>query len=155
MTDQAVRTRWGRTRFGEGRFPAMAIAVPSGAALGALLGFLAASLGVGGSTPVLVGAVFALCLAFPSTMLVYVLVVDRSTLTGAAERPEESVESGWYDKAAAGALTDVVLVLGVTATVLAFIPTKLSLDPGLVLAGVICVAFVSVAVRYLLQRLRG
>ncbi|MUK01473.1 hypothetical protein GM708_05755 [Vibrio cholerae] len=77
MVDQGVRTKWGRTTFGGGRFPAMAIAVPCGMVLGALLGLLAASLGAGGSSPVLTGAVFALCLAFPSTLLVYVLVVDR------------------------------------------------------------------------------
>lgn len=155
MADQSVRTKWGRTTFGGGRFPAMTVAIPCGLVIGALLGLLAASLGAGGSSPALVGTVFALCLAAPSTMLVYVCVVDRSTMEGAAERPEESVESGWYDKAAAGALTDIVLVAGVIATVLAFIPTKFSLDPGLLLAGVIGLAFVSVAARYLLQRHRG
>jgi hypothetical protein len=155
MTDQGVRTKWGRTTFGAGRYPAMAIALPCGIVIGALLGVLAAVLGVGGSSPVLVGAVFAVCLAPPSAMLVYLFVVDRSTLTGAAERPEESVEAGWYEKAAAGALTDIVLVAGITATVLSFIPEKFVLDPGLLLAGVVALAFVSVAVRYLLQRYRG
>jgi nucleoside permease NupC len=155
MVDQGVRTKWGRTTFGGGRFPAMAIAVPCGMVLGALLGLLAASLGAGGSSPVLTGAVFALCLAFPSTLLVYVLVVDRSTMAGAAEKPEESVESGWYDKAAAGALHDVVLVAGVTASVLAFLPEKFLLDPGLLLAGVVGLCFASFAVRYLLLQRRG
>lgn len=155
MVDQGVRTKWGRTTFGAGRYPAMAVALPCGIVLGALLGVLAALLGVGGSDPALVGAVFAVCLAFPSTMLVYLLVVDRSTMTGAADRPEESVEAGWYEKAAAGALTDIVLAAGATATVLSFIPEKFALDPGLMLAGVVASAFVSVAVRYLLQRHRG
>lgn len=155
MSDQNTRTRWGRATVAGGRFPAMTVAAPGGVLISALLGWLAASLGVGGTSPILTGAVFALCLSFPSTMLVYVLLVDRSTLAGATERPEESVESGWYDKAAAGAVTDVVLVAGVTATVLAFIPTKFAVDPGLLLSGVVGLAFVSVAIRYLLQRHRG
>ncbi|MEG9249995.1 hypothetical protein V6S67_18040 [Arthrobacter sp. Soc17.1.1.1] len=133
----------------------MGIALPCGIMIGALLGVLAALLGVGGPNPVLVGAVFAVCLAAPSTMLVYLFVVDRSTMRGAAERPEESVEAGWYEKAAAGALTDIVLVAGVTATVLSFVPEKFAFEPGLLLAGVITLAFVSVAARYLLQRRRG
>ncbi|WP_146065604.1 hypothetical protein [Arthrobacter pityocampae] len=156
MADQSVRTTWGRTAFAKGRFPAIAVAAPSGIVIGAVLGLLAASLGVGGSaSPILVGVVFALCLAFPSTMLVYILVVDRSTMAGAAERPEESVESAWYDKAAAGALTDIILVAGLAAAVLSFLPARYSVDPGLLLAGVLGFASLSVAVRYLLQRLRG
>lgn len=155
MSEQMTQTKWGRTTFGGGRFPAMAIAIPCGVAIGALLGLLAASLELGGTSALLVGAVFAVCLTFPATMLVYIFVVDRSTLEGATERPEESVESGWYEKAAAGALTDIILVAGVTGTVLAFLPTKFALEPGLMLTGVICVAFLSVGVRYLLQRHKG
>lgn len=155
MTEQTVRTKWGRTTFGGGRFSAAAIAIPCGVMIAVLLGVVTASFSGGASSPALVGAVFALCLAVPSTLLVYVLVVDRSTMQGATDRPEESVESGWYDKAAAGALTDLVLLAGVTGTVLAIIPTKFPVDASLVLAGVVGVAFASVALRYLAQRHRG
>lgn len=155
MTDQSVRTTWGRATFGGGRFPAMAIALPCGTVIAALLGLLAATLRIGEPNPFIIGVVFVVCFIPPATMLVYILIVDRSTMKGAAERPEESVESGWYDKAAAGALTDIVIVAGITATVLSFIPDKLALEPGLLLAGVICLAFVSVGVRYLIQQHRS
>ncbi|THJ64605.1 hypothetical protein E8P82_14630 [Arthrobacter echini] len=133
----------------------MAIALPCGTVIAALLGLLAAMLRIGESNPLVIGVVFAVCFIFPATLLVYILVVDRSTMKGAAERPEESVEFGWYDKAAAGALGDIVVVAGITALVLSFIPDKFALDPGLLLAGVVCLAFVSVGVRYLIQRHRS
>lgn len=155
MTDQSTRTTWGRTTFGGGRFPAMAIALPCGTVIAALLGLLAATLRIGESNPLIVGVVFTMCLIFPATMLVYILVVDRSTMEGAAERPEESVEFGWYDKAAAGALGDIMIVAGITATVFSFIPHKFAVEPGLLLVGVICLAFISVGVRYLIQRHRS
>jgi hypothetical protein len=53
------------------------------------------------------------------------------------------------------AMTDVVLIAGVIATVLAFIPTKFSLHPGPMLVGVVSLCFGSFAVRYLLLQRRG
>lgn len=153
--NQDVRTKWGRSKLGGGRVPAMGVAIPAGLALGAVLGLVAVWLGVAGPDPVIGGTVYAVLLALPTTSLVYVLVVDRTTMVGATERPEESVESGWYDRAAAGAFSDIVIVAGLGATALAFIPADLSVDPMLLLVGVIIVSFASFALRYLLLQRKG
>ena len=155
MTIQQTRTKWGRTKFGSGRTPAMALAVPAGLLLAAALGGLSVLSGIMDSNPLLGGLIFALCLAMPAVALVYAVVVDRSTLEGAADRPEESVESGWYDRAAAGAFTDVILVAGVAATVLAFIPADLFVDLKLVLPAILAACFIFFGIRYLIIKRRG
>lgn len=155
MTMQQTRSKWGRAKFGAGQVPAMAIAVPSGLILGAGLGLLAAAVGISGSNPVLGGLVFALFLAMPAAALVYALIVDRNTLQGAAERPEESIESKWYDHAAAGSFTDLILVAGLGATILAFIPGDFTVDLKLGLPAVVAVCFASFGIRYLALKRRG
>lgn len=131
----------------------MAVAAPAGVLLGVALALAAVWLGVAGPNPVVGGAAFALCLSVPAAGLVYVAVVDRSTLRGAVERPEESVESKWYGRAAAGALTDVVLLAGVGAMLVSFLDT--ALDDALLLGAVVAVAMLSFAVRYALARRAG
>lgn len=155
MSISATRTKWGRTKFGDGRLPAMVIAIPGGLVLGAVLGAAAVWAGVAGPRPVLGGIVFALCLTSPGILAVYVLVADRDTMTGAIERPGESVESRWYDRAAAGALTDVVTLAGLSALFLVFVPSPPNPEPGLVPVAVIGIAFASFAIRYLLLRRKG
>ena len=153
MHDQQVRTPWGTTK--RGGFPALGVAIPAGLALAAALGVVAAAMGATESNPMLGGVVFALGLALPLVALVYAVVVDRGTIKGAADRPEESVESGWYDRAAAGAFTDLVLLAGAGATILAFIPANFPVDLKLVLPAVVLACFASFGIRYLLLRHRG
>ena len=155
MTVERVRTKWGRSRFGTGRTPAMALALPGGVVLGAAGGLLAVQTGVAGADPLIGFLVFALCLTMPGTALVYLLVVDRRTIVGAAERPDDSVEAGWYEKAAAGSFTDLILALGITSTVLAFLPEAFVVDLVLVLPAVLVLCAVSFGVRYLVQQGRG
>lgn len=150
-----ARTKWGRAKLGNGRIPAMAIAVPGGLLFGCVLALVAVWVGAAGPNPLLGWTVFTLCLTVPGAMLAWVLVLDRSTLQGAAEQPEESVESRWYLRAAAGAQTDVIMLAGVGVLVLTFVSAGIDLDPRLVLAGVIGVSFVSFAIRYQLLRRKG
>ncbi|MCQ2001041.1 hypothetical protein [Arthrobacter zhaoxinii] len=155
MSVEQTRTKWGYAKFGTGRVPALAIAVPGGLALGAAGGLLAILAGAAGSHPVPGFWVFAVCLAMPAAVLMYLVVVDRDTLDGALERPDDSVESGWYDKAAAGSFTDLVLVLGIAATVLAFIPRDFPVDLKLALPAVLVLCFASFGIRYVVLRRRG
>ncbi|MCC9174887.1 hypothetical protein [Arthrobacter sp. zg-Y179] len=155
MSVAPTRTKWGYAKFGTGRVPAAAVAVPGGLALGAAGGRLAVLAGISGSNPALGFWVFAACIAMPAVALVYVLVVDRNTLIGATERPDDSVESGWIDKAAAGSFMDLILVLGAAATVLAFIPRELVVDLKLVLPAVIALGFASFGIRYLVLQRKG
>jgi len=152
MARQRTRTRWGQAKFGDGRIPAVLIAIPGGLLLGAAGGWLAVGTGLAGSHPLLGFAVFTACLAMPAMALMYVLVVDRNSVEGAVDRPEESVEGKWYDKAASGSFTDLVLVLGVLA---AFVPADLAADLKLVLPAILAACFASFGIRYLLLRHRG
>jgi hypothetical protein len=152
MIENNSRTKWGRARIGSGRVPAMAIAIPCGLVLGFLLSLVAVWAGIAGPNPVVGGAAFTLCLAVPATMLVWVLVLDRSTLQGAADLPEESIESRWYTKAAAGAQTDVILLAGLAVLVLTLLPWGAELDSRVVLGGVIGASFLSFSIRYQVLR---
>lgn len=152
---QGTRNKWGLARFGTRRVSAMAFAIPGGLVLGAAAGLLAVLAGITGSNAVLGFLVFASCLTMPAVALVYGLIVDRNTLEGAAVRPEESVESGWYERAASGSFTDLILVLGLGATILTFLPMQFAVELKLILPGVLVICFVSFAVRYLMLRRQG
>lgn len=150
-----TRTKWGQARFGSGRVPAMAVALPCGLLLGAGGGWLAVVTGVTEANPVLGFCVFAVMLTMPATLLVYAAVVDRNTIEGAVERPDDSIEAGWYDKAASRSFTDLILILGVAGTVLAFLPGEITVNLKLVLPAVLVLCAVLFGVRYLLQRRQG
>ncbi len=155
MTDQSVRTKWGRTKFGAGNVPALAIAIPCGMILGAAGGWVSVLAGLNSSHPVIGFLAFALCLTLPGIALVFVVVVDRDTLEGSTEKPDESIESGWYDKASSGSFTDLLLVLGVASTVLAFLPIDFAVDVKIVLPAVLVLCFLSFGARYLLLKRKG
>ncbi len=155
MSEAQARTKWGRAKVGRGQIPAMKIAIPCGLMLGSALGMVAVWAGIAGPNPLIGGAAFVLCFAVPATMLVWALLVDRSTLQGAPNQPEESIESGWYQRAAAGTQTDVIMAAVIGVLVLSLVPSGSSVDPRFVLGGVIGVSFLSFAIRYQLLRLKA
>ena len=145
------RSRWGRLRGSD--TSTLWVAIPVAILLAVGIGVLVTLTGVAGPRPVVGGIAFAFVTVWPCFGLVWALVVDRETLHGAVDRPEESVESQWYDAAAGKAFTDVLLVVGLGTAVIAFG----GLEPPaiVVLPGVIVVAMVAFGVRYLLVRTRG
>lgn len=157
MTTEATpdtRTRWGRAKFGGGRIPAMAIAIPTGLAIGAAAGGLSLLTGVAtGEHPILLAALFFAGMSPCLIALVWVLVVDRLTIIDALAKPEESVESIWLDTAMAGAMRDILLITGVSLTVMAIAGIKF--DATWALIGVIVIAFCSTSARYLVAKKRG
>lgn len=155
MGAQQPRTKWGRARFGAGRISALAVAVPCGLLVGTAGGWLAVATGVAGAHPAAVFWAFTASIAVPGVFLAYLAVVDRNTIQGGIERPDESVEAGWYDKAASRTLTDLILVLGAVTVVLAFLPVDIRADIKLVLPAVVMFCMVSFGVRYLLQKRQG
>lgn len=155
MGIEQPRTKWGYTKFGNSRIPAMAIAIPFGIVLGIAGGWLSVFIGVTGPNSILGFWVFASCLTMPAVALVFALIVDRKTLQGAPERPDDSIESGWYDKAASGSFTDLILVLGLTSVILAFVPRDFPVDLKLVLPSVLGVCFIAFGIRYLMLRRKG
>lgn len=150
MSVVRARSRWGYTK--HRRIPAVAAAVPLGLLLALAGGWLAVLSGVAGSHPLWGFWIFAAFLAGPCMALAYVLVVDRNSVEGAVDRPEESAESQWYNQAATGSFMDLLLVLGAGSTVLAFTPVELAVDVKLLLPAVLVLAYMSFGIRYLVIR---
>ncbi|AZS45329.1 hypothetical protein [Microbacterium oleivorans] len=146
------RTRWGRLRGGS-RTPAMAIAIPAGLVLAVVVGVIAAAMWDAPTPPFVVGIGFTVVTLPALVGLVWVFLVDRDTLRGAIDRPEESIEGAWYDKAAQGAFSDTLLITGLGTTFFAI--TNIRIDMLIALIGVLVVAMGSCGIRYLIARRRG
>ncbi|MFT3872223.1 MAG: hypothetical protein QM714_06175 [Nocardioides sp.] len=145
-TNPRLRTRWGRSRFGGGG----GLLVGTSIALGLLL-----SAGIGWAStvvepdPARTWALFLVAAAATlpiSVMLVWVLLVDRSTISGATDDPESSIESHWYDRAAVGAFTDLLVALGVGTAVFSFV--RIDLAPSIILIALFLIAGASFGLRY-------
>ena len=148
-----VRTAWGRARFGARTVPAMVPAVPVGILLAALLAAAAALAGFSPQRPLLGAAIVAALTALPLCALAWAFLVDRDSLKGAAARPEESVETRWYDASAAGAFHDLLIVAGLGTAVLFLTP--LQIDGSIALLAVTVAGMLSMGVRYTVSRRRG
>ena len=70
-----------------------------------------------------------------STALAWVVLVDRSTITGASKNAEENVENLWFERAAMGAFGDLMLVIGLGTGVVAIF--NLTVAPALLSAGAV------------------
>lgn len=148
-----ARTAWGRVRFGARSLPAMASAIPVGILLAILVSAAAALAGFAPQRPLLGAVVVAALMVLPMCALAWAFLVDRDSLKGAAPRPEESVESRWYDAAAAGAFHDLLIFSGLGAAVLFLTP--LEIDGSVGLLAVTILAMLSTGVRYTVNRRRG
>lgn len=144
------RSRWGRARFGGSSAVLISISLGIGAAISAAAGALFVALG-DVERPILAFALMA-TFTFPAAAaLGWAVLVDRTTLAGAADKPEDSVESAWYDKAASGAFGDVLLVGGLGAG--GFALTWIEGPLTWALSGLVLFAMIDFAVRY--QRLKN
>lgn len=152
MSD-TTRARWGRTKFWQGRVSALAVAVSGGILLAAAFGSVAWAIGSDGPYRLAGGALFALCAVLPFIALVWVLVVDRSTLRGAIEKPDHSIEGAWFRKASEGAFLDTLFVAGIATAVIAV--ANLAFPALYALMAVLVFMMASCAVRYLVARARG
>lgn len=149
-----TRTHWGRVRFAGGRIPAMAIAIPVGLVLATGVGAITLWTGVArGEQALLIAGVFALIVSWGLVGLVWAALVDRSSLRGAIDKPDESIESTWLDAAMAGAFRDTIMLTGLSLAILAI--TGFEFDVVWALTGVLVVAFFSTFVRYLMAKKRG
>ncbi|MGL3149697.1 hypothetical protein ACSS7Z_04985 [Microbacterium sp. A82] len=147
-------TSWGRIKFAGGRVPAMAVAIPAGLILATGVGALPLLTEVSqGDKALVIAGVFALIMPWGLIGLIWVLVVDHSSLRGALDRPDESIESKWLEAAMAGALSDTIMLTGFALATL--VTTGFELDVTCALIGVVWVAFFSTVVRYLMAKKRG
>ncbi|WP_306234013.1 hypothetical protein [Agrococcus beijingensis] len=148
-TASAPRTRLGRSRWGGGAaalvLGALLIALVLAGSMGALYAWLGESGGGRLRFAVMAAVTLPIGLA-----LGWALLVDRSSVRGAAERPEESVESAWYQQAAEGTMRDMLITLGLGAA--AFSITGLQVDSGMLLAGAVTLMMLSFLARYQLAK---
>ncbi|MBF4995298.1 hypothetical protein ITX31_14415 [Arthrobacter gandavensis] len=149
MSIENTRSKWGRGRFGGSTSHLMAASLTVGVLVSAALGWLFMVLR-NGDRPLLAFGIMAVFTLPIAAVLAWVVLVDRSTVAGALDKPEDSVESVWYDKAASGAFTDILLVGGLGCAALTFLGTEAT--AGLVLGGVVAFAMLDFGARYLWQK---
>jgi len=145
-TNRGMKSAWGRARFGGGSTTLLAASLTAGALVSACLGGLFLVLG-NAQDPVLAFSVVAVVTLPVTAVLAWAVLVERSTLAGALEKPEDSIESAWYDRAAGGAFGDVLIVGGLGAGALAFTGTEAPL--AWALSALVLFAMLDLAVRYL------
>ncbi|HLT67169.1 MAG TPA: hypothetical protein VKZ73_04790 [Microbacterium sp.] len=132
----------------------MALAIPIGLVIAGGFGTLTLLTDFSeNGDPLLVAGVTTLVMAWGCIGFVWALIVDRTTLRGAVEKPDQTVEARWMASAQSGALTDLVTVVGITVAVLAF--TRVQMDGMSMLIGVLFIAGLSACVRYVVARTRG
>lgn len=86
--------------------------------------------------------ILAACLAGPLIGLVWVLIVDRSSLPGATAHPEQAVEHHWHSLAATNTFLITVAAAGIGAAVTSGVVS-------FVLAGIVVFEFLVYGVSYL------
>ncbi|MGO1591015.1 MAG: hypothetical protein ACTHW1_10720 [Ancrocorticia sp.] len=144
------RSQYGRVKFGGGHLPALWLAAPIGLIFAIAIAAVAVATNSAGPRPIVGGTAITVVLIWPCLGLVWAMIVDRDTLRGATADPEQSVESVWYEKAASGAFSDILFIIGLGTAAVAF--TGIEMSTVLVLAGVILIAMGSFAIRYLIQK---
>jgi hypothetical protein len=122
----------------------------TGLLVASALGLLAGALGEPGQFWLRAG-VFAACTLGPACGLGWLLFVAGRTGPDAVARPEETVEQLWWQRSAAAAFLDLLVVAGLVLTALAV--TDLRLDAAAVLTGLVVLGLADVTVRLaVLQR---
>jgi hypothetical protein len=151
MPSSQTRTpaRFGRSRLGGGSAVLIAAAVIGGALLSSGLGALFASLGEPGDA-LLRFTVMAVVTLPVAAALVWAVLVDRTSLPEAVERPEDSIESAWYDAAARGAFLDTFVTVSLGAAV--FSITGVQVDSGMLLLGLAVLIALDFAVRFVVVK---
>lgn len=141
-----TRSRWGRARFGGGSTTLLGASLMIGVIVSACVGGVFVALNPTERAMLVFAVVMAGTLPVAAA-LGWVLLVDRSTIAGAVAKPDDSIESDWYGKAASGAFHDLLLVGGLGAA--AFSLAQVEAPVGLVLAAILLFAMLDVAARYL------
>ena len=144
--NDASPNRWGRARFGGGTTALIGVSLGIGALLSAVAGWAFSALS-GAEHPFLALIVMFICTLPVTTAFGWAILVDRSSLKGAIDRPDDSIESAWYEKAASGAFGDVMLVGGLGAT--AFAILNIDAPVSWSLAAVVLFAMLDFSVRFL------
>lgn len=150
-TPQA-RSRWGRSRLGGGTAALITASLAIGAAVSSGLGLLAQATLPDRGQPWLLFAVFAVVTLPVTSIGAWALLVDRSTITGAVDDPDESVENRWYERAATASFHVLLSTLGLGLTVFVFL--RIDISPSVLTLCYLVIAMVAFGVNYLLTKRR-
>lgn len=146
---KTTRSKLGRARWGGGSASllsaSIAIGVIISAGAGALFAWLSSV-----EQPVLAFCIVAIATLPISVTLGWALLVDRSSLRGAVDKPEESIESAWYEKAASGAFGDIVMVGALGFAGFGFL--QLNASVSWILLAVTLLAMIDFGARYVWLR---
>ena len=148
-----IRTKWGRTHIAGLNLGAMNVAIPVGVLLAVIAGVVAGRVGLDGERAWLGGIVFGFMVSWGLVALVWIIIVDRKTLLGATDRPEESIESSWMQTASSGAFFDTVAIAGFGSAIVSFMDVDWS--GSLLLLGIAVIGMSSFGIRYLISSRRG
>lgn len=149
MNSSSTRSRWGATKAGRRGLalwaPALAIGVLTAGVVGGLTFTFSPS-----PTPGMLAVVTAVTTLPVAVALGWAILVARSSITGAVERPEESVESRWLERASVGALMDGFAMIGLSAGAIAI--TQVQVSAHLVLMALWVLLSADLGLRYLILR---
>lgn len=147
-----TRTAWGATKSGRRGLALWGPAFAVGVLLAVALGFLVSTVSPA-ENPALLGLVIGLITLPVGTTLGWALLVDRSSLAGAVERPEESVESQWLERASLGALFDGLAMIGIGYAAISI--TRVDVAADVVLLALWVLLTLDLGVRYLVLKRRA
>ena len=144
------RTRWGRSRFGGGGATLGAVSLGLGVVFSSGLGWLAWIAQPAQPRPLLLFIVVAVTTLPITTVGVWALLVDRSTVTGAIDDPDETVENRWYETAATASFHALLATLGLGLALFSLLPIDVA--PAAVIGGYLGLGIAVFAVRYLVAK---
>lgn len=134
MTTPAPHTsRWGRPKFGGTQTLLILLSLAGGTAGSLALAWLLYSIQGQAEFWVYLLASFIPCFLIFSA-LTWALLVDRSSITGATKRPEQTIENHWYQKATVSTFHTLLILLGLASV--AFLIFPLHLQATHFLAGI-------------------
>ncbi|MFH0411431.1 hypothetical protein ACG98H_06070 [Corynebacterium sp. L4756] len=126
-TPRPQRSRFGRSKYGGTSTALMVGSFAAGLVVSvAIATVLWAIIQPPESTALYLG-VFTLCL-FPVAMAAsWAFLVDRNTIRGATENPENSIESTWYDNAAQSTFHIILVAIGALGVASVFTDIRVTL----------------------------
>ena len=142
-------SRWGATKAGRRGLGLWGPAVAIGVLIAGVVGGLTFAVSPT-DTPGPLAVVTAVMTLPMAVALGWVIMVDRSSIAGAVERPEESVECQWLERASSGALMDAFVMIGLGAGAIAI--TRVDVAADLVLMALWALLSADLGVRYLVLR---
>lgn len=146
------KSYWGSSRFGGSSRRLIVTCILAGIPLSLLAGGLITLLQPGHPRADLMFIIGAAVTLPVCCIAVWAFLVDRSTMTGAPEDPESSIEGQWLYRAAASSFMDLFAIIGLSTAVFTFVDVPIS--TAVAFGGLAVVALLDFGLRYLIIKRR-